>query len=103
MSEPLWKVQPNTTETWLALASEDCPVSDEAVPGSWWKADIRWDGCIHFSHAGNAPFHPLYENREAAHACDDYIHICDLDEMIARLQALKVAAQDHFGKDWPNI
>jgi hypothetical protein len=30
----------------------------------------------------------------------DYIHICDVNYLIERLQALVAVAQDHFGEDW---
>ena len=30
----------------------------------------------------------------------DYIHICDVDDMIARLVKLKEMAKAHFGEDW---
>ena len=72
--------------------------------GCWYEASVRWDGCIHFSQAGNVPFddeHGRADGKRDAQACDDYIHICDIDTLIARLQALKAAALQHFEGDWP--
>lgn len=64
----------------------------------WYSAVVKWDGCIHLNRYynfpwGKDPIHPEADN-------EDYIHICDLDEFIARLQALKVMAETHFG-EWP--
>jgi len=70
----MWKVKEEEThEAWLELYE----------PDGEYKASVRFDGCVHF------------------HIGEDYIHICDLDGIILRLQALKAEALKHFGKDWP--
>jgi len=53
-----------------------------------WSASIRFDGCIHF-------------NKHYDDADHDYIHICDVDEMIKTLQDIKQKSLDMFGSDWP--
>lgn len=69
-------------------------------PEGWYKASVKWDGCVHFRRAYNLPYpHPEGDDD----AFEDYIHICDLDEFIARLQALKQKAIEHFGGDWPQL
>jgi len=68
--------------------------------GYWYYADIRWDGCIHFNHAGNIPFGNKYKDRNNGEACDSYYHICDIDELIERLITLRNEARNHFGEDW---
>lgn len=89
MDEPEWTVIPaDTHEAWLELLD----------PEGMYRAGVRFDGCIHFWKAGdntltNAPI------RNEDHA--DYIHICDVDEMIARLQSIKARAKAHFGDEWP--
>lgn len=70
----------------------------------WLHARVKFDGCVHLHMAGNMPFSKEYgfhdqERRE--HACDAYIHICDLDDFIERLIKLREVAKKHFGKDWP--
>ncbi len=63
-----------------------------AHPLGWYQARIRWDGCVEFTRVFNIG----YPSEDA-----DHLHICDIDDMIDRLQQLKAMAQDHFGKDWP--
>lgn len=60
------------------------------TPDGEWSAVIREDGCI-----------DLRRHYDAGDPDgDDYIHICDLDELLPRMHALKTIAQSHFGKDW---
>lgn len=61
----------------------------------WLNAYIRNDGCIHFRKAYNSPFPKDDEDQ-------DYIHICDIDEYVKILLALKEKAIEHFGNDWPD-
>lgn len=89
-----WKPRPNSpiSEAYISL------IDDEKNNDNhwWWQADISFDGCIHFSRAYNSPFpHDTEKN-----PMSDYIHICDLDEFIERLKALREAAINHFGEGW---
>ena len=86
-----WKVIPEKTQDhWLEI--ED--------PEGWYSAIARFDGCVHFYHYGNIPLSSSPDRKDSA-CCDDYIHICDIDEMIERLQSLKKVAQEHFkGGEW---
>ena len=73
-------------------------------PDGWYEAVVKWDGCIHFYQAGNDPFddeNGHSDSERSKEACDDYIHICDIDGHIERLIALKEAALKHFGPTWP--
>lgn len=85
---------------WLEVHEPD----QKPLGGHWWNAVVKWDGCIHLHHAGNVPFRDDFGYADGTRdkgACDDYFHICELDDLIARLQALKAAALEHFGPDWP--
>lgn len=99
----MWeKVAEKSESHWLQLR-EPCP--EPGKDYTWHEAIVKWDGCVHFHQAGNIPFDEHYgrSDKERPHpAVDDYIHICDVDDMIARLQALKAAALEHFGPDWPH-
>ena len=67
----------------------------------WYKAAVKWDGCIHFNRAYNEPFN----NNPRDSDNEDYIHICDIDEYIEILQKLKVKAIEYFKKHerkWPD-
>jgi hypothetical protein len=76
-----WQVVAADTEPhWLALHD----------PEGWWDATVKPDGCIDIHRYFNAP----------GEDADD-LHICDLDGLIARLQALKLEAAKHFGPEWP--
>jgi len=58
-------------------------------PDGWYSASVKWDGCIDFTRYFNEP------NGEMK----DSIHICDIDDMIARLQALKqLCIENSFGE-----
>jgi hypothetical protein len=63
----------------------------------WWSAIVKWDGCVDFYRYHNWPKGETPEGREEV---SDYIHICDVDDLIARLQALKEAAKTNFD-GWP--
>lgn len=49
------------------------------------KVSFKWDGCIDLHHDGN------------------YIHICDIDDMIERLQEIKQIAKNEFNKENYNM
>jgi hypothetical protein len=66
------------------------PVRD---PDGWWSAVIREDGCVDLHRFHNEP-------NDGDPDMTDYIHICDVNYLIERLQALVAVAQDHFGEDW---
>lgn len=67
-----WEVvKEKTKDHWLELQDGD------------YKASVKWDGCIHFSDEG------------------EYIHICDLEDFIKRLEELRDLAKTHFGPKWP--
>jgi hypothetical protein len=90
-----WIVDPKGTceDHWVDLMYVD------EETGCWKYASVKWDGCIHFSQAGNVPYGeefgtPNTERNEAS--CDDGMHICDIDELIDVLQSLKIKAQKHF-------
>lgn len=94
MSE-LWRVIPEETQSrWLTLSDAEGEEGDV-----WYRADVRFDGCVHLYTYGNVPYNEDSKREDPA-CCDDYIHICSIDDMIVRLQALKVKAKEHFGDDW---
>lgn len=75
-------------------------ISDSYEDGSHWlHACAKWDGCVHLDIARNVPFSKEYgfhgQKRDES-ACDDYIHICDLDKFISKLQKLKEICVKHF-------
>ena len=84
-----WKIDPAGTinEAWIDLIYQYYSSGQH-----WVKASVRFDGCIHFRKAYNTPF-PDDEDQ-------DYIHICDIDEMIKQLTLLKEKGIEHFGQGW---
>ncbi len=89
-----WEVVKEKTEDhWLEVRGK--------IPGAetWRSAVVKWDGCIHFHSYANVPLE-LSPDRKDPACCDDYLHICDIDEMIADLQKIKAMAFEHFG-EWP--
>lgn len=86
----LWEVvNGNTKDHWLEIKD----------PEGWYYARVKWDGCIHFNRYFNMP-KEMQEKEPEENRMDDYIHICSVDDMIQRLQALKAEALKHFGEDW---
>jgi hypothetical protein len=86
----LWRiVAERTHEAWLTLRD----------PEGWFTAGVKFDGCISFTRYFNIP-----EGSDDPRADEgdlvDTLHICDLDEMIERLHAIKAFARAHFG-EWP--
>lgn len=71
-----WQIDESSQDHWLTLRD----------PKGVWKADVKWDGCVDLLHQG------------------DYFHICELDDFIERLQALRKIAVDYFEQkrgEWP--
>lgn len=86
----IWEVvSGNTEDHWLELKD----------PEGWYYATVKWDGCIHFNRYFNMP-KEMQEKELEENRMDDYIHICSVDDMIQRLQALRAEARKHFGEDW---
>lgn len=84
------------TESTLWAITEDEPYRFVAVdPEGWWRAAVKEDGCISFSRFFNRPlFAPDREPDDEAQ-----MHICELDDLIERLTALKALADRHQWKD----
>jgi hypothetical protein len=73
--ENIWKVTKiNETEDGTTISVY---ASDEYDN----KVSFKWDGCINLHHEKN------------------YIHICDVDEMIERLQEIKKLAKEVFSEE----
>lgn len=78
-----WQIKKeSTTDHWLELVD----------PEGWYSAGVRWDGCVYFYRYFNAPISDKTRDDEDP----NYLHICDIDDAIARLQALKQIAQQFF-------
>jgi len=87
MQQKLWEVDQSKTDEYL-LELHD--------PEDWYKAGVRWDGCIHFYQSMNRRL-----NEQDPNSLDvSYIHICYIDDFIKRLQEIKQKAIEHFGENW---
>lgn len=63
---------------WNVHAEENHGI-DLLSPDAKWSAVVKWDGCVHLRTDSG-----------------DYVYICELDELIERLQELKAIAEHHF-------
>ena len=72
-----WQVT-QASEAMLRLATPD----GQHEASAKWDGFVKWDGCVELCHD------------------DEDIHICDVADLIARLQALQALAEAHFGT-WP--
>lgn len=80
----------NKSEAWIDV------IYNHYKDGSHWvHVGINFDGGVHLRKAYNTPFPQDKEDE-----MEDYIHICDIDEMIEQLLKLKEIALKHFGSDW---
>lgn len=82
-------------QLWVLKESDEY-MAEFGDPDDWYSARVRWDGCIEYIRHFNVP------GGESAGqpGITDQVHICDIGREIERLQALKLAAENHFG-DWP--
>ena len=65
-------------------------------PEGWYSVRIKWDGCVELIRYHNRPF--FAENPDPQDV--NRLHICDLDDFIERLQALRQEGVAYFGEDW---
>ncbi len=54
------------------------------------SAVVKWDGCVHLNKYWNGA---TKEDDDEDNT--DYIHICDIDDMIERLQEIKAIAAEY--------
>lgn len=59
------------------------------------EVTLKWDGCIDY-HMGCNGVKPSEDTKGEN---TQYIHICDIDEFIEKLQALKAYGIKHFDND----
>ncbi len=97
----LWSERPNEevgwdgkTEAWENTGHHAVTVYSADVHG--WRAYVKWDGCIdlEFFHNGTNPLDENVDDR-------DYLHICNLDDLIRRLEGLRRIATGRYGEEWP--
>ncbi len=85
-----WQIDKDKTKDhWLELVD----------PEGWRSAVAKWDGCVDYYLYHNTPKGMDLANDEEM---TDYIHICNIDEEIARLQELKRIAANFFAEHRPD-
>lgn len=62
------------------------------------SAYFKWNGCVNYTKYNNG-FTVDDEPSAERSKNSQYIHICELDEMIERLQEIKKIAKLHFSKE----
>jgi hypothetical protein len=86
-----WEMAPEQGDEGVVLRLVD--------PEGWYEAYVKWDGCVDFMRLHNVPLPYTGEPTQGR----DYIHFCDLDEEIERLQALRELARLEFGEGWSDV
>lgn len=85
MQTELWEVDKQDTNEYVLHLGD---------PNDWHKAIVKRDGCVDFIQSFNNPL-------SSARSQDiDYIHVCDLEDLIKRLQEIQKKAVAHFGEHW---
>ncbi len=67
-------------------------------PEGWYDAWVKFDGCIEFKRFFNLPKGDPDQDAEDF----DGMHICDLDQVIERLQSLRKVAVEYFAAQGQN-
>lgn len=84
------------SEQWEVISKKSSGYTLEIKdPEGWRSARVRWDGCVHYYRYFNTPLGMDAKNDNEE---NNYIHICDIDEEIARLQSLKRLATNWFAQ-----
>lgn len=60
------------------------------------EVTLKWDGCVHYNMGRNG----IKPSEDSTGEQTDYIHICDIDNAIAKLQALKEYGKKHFDNEF---
>ncbi|MDD5362280.1 MAG: hypothetical protein PHN88_09120 [Ignavibacteria bacterium] len=100
-----WEIiKENSKDYWLELkgwdGGEKYPFGELDKRTKIYSVHIacKWDGCIDYRTYSNGYSYD-HECDDDCPCCQDYIHICDIDEFIKDLQQLKkVAIQYYKGK-----
>ena len=89
------------TSKWEELPNPENPDSpwlEIRDPKGWFSATVKDVRCVDLHRYHNVP---CTERTDEDHPqIIDYIHICDIDDLIERLQELKIRAKMHYGDDW---
>lgn len=90
MENKFWKIdEKETTDSWLTVIDNEDPEL-----GVWYKAIVKWDGCIHLNRYFNNPY--IKNEKSEENDAPDYIHICELNNYINRLIALRDIANEFY-------
>lgn len=79
-----WKTEDSTNEYILSLVD----------PDGWYSVRVKWDGCVDFRQYFTVP---LGSPDRSPDDNEDYMHICDVDDLIDLLQSIKAKGNLHFG------
>jgi hypothetical protein len=60
------------------------------------EVTLKWDGCVDY----RIGFNGVKASEDNTGENSQYIHICDIDEMIEKLQALKEYGKKHFNNEY---
>ncbi len=60
------------------------------------EVTLKWDGCVDFRTGLNG----LKPSEDKTGENSQYIHICDIDEMIEKLNAIKKYGNKHFDNQY---
>lgn len=88
MENKYWEIDENKTQDYclelndLEFKQEECWPKHTAI--------VKWGGCIHYN-----------EDMPEEVSGSQYIHICDIDHLIARLVELRKLAFQHFKDKYP--
>jgi hypothetical protein len=60
------------------------------------QVTLKWDGCVDYQMGSNG----IKPSEDPSGENTTYIHICDIDEFIEKLQALKAFGKKHFDNEY---
>lgn len=76
----------------FSVTFQDSAISEN----TWFEAYVRKNGCVELHRYFNEPKeHNSQDDNDV-----DFLHICDIDDMISKLQEIKRRSIERFGDNW---
>lgn len=92
-------ISKNTKDYWLELEGheEGAGVINSGKLEPIWNIHVvcKWDGCVDYRSYSNG-YGWDHECDDDCQCCEDYIHICDMDDFIDQMKQIKMQAVGYF-------
>jgi hypothetical protein len=99
-----WKIL-KAEDYWLEMVGNKngCVIYENGskIGRPMWTIHVvaKWDGCVDYRQYSNG-YEYDHKCGDDCQCCEDYIHICDVDNFIDVLKSIKEQAVKNYG-EWP--